>query len=489
VARLRAGDRTAIVAAAVAVLGCTLVPDGNSSAGGASAPASSADGPYASTPNHPWNRVHRALYVRVDEDGHEEEMNGPDPPIWPGSTHLLRGPGQAEAIRSLEAFLDSNAASLVRDPVRRAVFQHDLWAVFDWLSEDPSPYVGESSEERVSRATLRRLLARAIGQVALSEEEIRSLPDNYALAAASGRYPSAFGDSAANGPVLPADLLSAEGEWVALESLGEPYYSVDSLVPTHAERFGWRSVFSVHLRIPGGRAKTLEYLERLASFDAPRVAAPPDVVRLFEDHQLPKPILVLNPETPQLPEGSAVALVRRMLLVDREGHPVVSPLVESLQIRCFRSLATLRTDAPWADFRAQQRAIEFDLDRSMLFAGDAGGLRAIGSDERDFETFLTKGADPFDAPKAERESMRTRHLERCIGCHGAAGIFSVQAYTRINGAPGTPLVAPAILPTARLRPVALADRDQMAVWFKSHRYEWGLLQTLLEDRASTPRGG
>ena len=65
----------------------------------------------------------------------------------------------------------------------------------------------------------------------------------------------------------------------------------------------------------------------------------------------------------------------------------------------------------------------------------------------------------------------------------------MQVYSRINSGPGTQLAAPAILPTARLRPVSLDDRETSAVWFKSTRYEWGLLQTLLENRSTTGRGG
>lgn len=505
--RLLAGDKSAItrlalglrlgVALGAVVLGCSLLPADRSNSGATSASSNSMEGPYSSLPNHPWNRVHRALFLRTDDEGREEGMGSLDPLLWPGSTYLVHGSRHTEVVEALEAFLDSGAASLIHDPVRRAVFQRDLWAVFDWLSHEPSPRGRKASDaaERALRASLQRQLARVIGQVALSDEEIRALPDNYAQAAAAGTYPADPGDLAGDGPVLPVDLLAPVGDWVALEAPTDASFLNGSLVPIHAESFEGRSAFSVHLKLPGGRAKTVEYLEHLSSFDAPRVVAPPDVVQSYEVGQLPKPVLVLNPETPQLPPGSAIALVRRMLLIDRQGRLAVSALVESVQIRWFRSFGEaprlgqfLDVGMP-ASFRLQQRVVEFDLDRGMLFADDAGGLRAIGSDERVFETFQTEGFDPFEQPREFREQFRIPHMERCVGCHGAPGIFSVQSYTRINSGPGTQLAGAALLPTARLRPARLADVEEAAVWFKSRRYEWGLLQALLASTAAPIRGG
>jgi hypothetical protein len=455
------------------------------------------EGPYSSSPNQAWNRVHRALFLPTDEDGREEGMGALDPLLWPGSTYLVHGPRHTQVVEALESFLDSGAATLIHDPVRRAIFQRDLWAVFDWLSHEPSPRGRAASDaaELGLRASLRRQLARVIGQVALSDDEIRALPDNYARAAAAGKYPADPGDLAGDGPVLPVDLLAPAGDWVALETPTDASIAYGSLVPIHAESFEGRSAFSVHLKLPGDRANTVEYLEHLSAFDAPRVAAPPDVVQSYEVGELPKPVLVLNPETPQLPAGSAIALVRRMLLIDRQGRLVASPLVESVQIRWFRTFGETPRLGQFFDFgmpgsfRLQQRVVEFDLDRGLLFADDAGGLRPIGSDERVFETFQTEGFDPFEQPMEFREQFRVLHMERCVGCHGAPGIFSVQSYTRINSGPGTQLAGAALLPTARLRPARLADVNDAAVWLKSRRYEWGLLQALLASTGERVQGG
>jgi len=421
-----------------------------------------------------------------------------DPLLWNLSTHLLHGPGRAEAVEALESFLDFDAARLIQDPIRRAVFQRDLWAVFDWFSRASTDPHSEAShpEERRQLAHTQRLLARVIGQVALSDEEIRTLPDNHAQAAAAGRYPTDLGDLDGDDPVLPADLLDPTGDWVALEALGDPVFFNESIVPLHAEHFQGRSVFSVHLKLPGGRAETVEYLERLSSFEVPRVAPPADYDLPPEETSLSRPFLLLNPETPQLPVGSAVALVRRMLLVDRGGRLVVSPLVESVQIRWFRSFGEpprlgryFDVGMDSASLRAQQRVVEFELDRRNLFAGDAGGLRAIGADETSLATFLTHGSDPFEHPEAVLERSRTRRLDRCFQCHGAPGIFSLQSYTRIHSGPGTQFGAQALLPTARFRPARLADLEAAAVLLKSRRYEWGLLQALLGSTTAPDRGG
>ncbi len=57
--------------------------------------------------------------------------------------------------------------------------------------------------------------------------------------------------------------------------------------------------------------------------------------------------------------GSDVALVRRMLSIDDLGDIILSPLVETIQIR---------------HFSPAQSFYEFELDRASLFAGTAGGL-------------------------------------------------------------------------------------------------------------------
>ena len=68
---------------------------------------------------------------------------------------------------------------------------------------------------------------------------------------------------------------------------------------------------------------------------------------------------------PQVPEGTQVALVRRMILIDSNGQPRISPLIERVQIRAFYKA---KTDLD------SQALFEFNLDRGQLFAGRTGGF-------------------------------------------------------------------------------------------------------------------
>ena len=91
-------------------------------------------GLYDASPNHLWNRVHASFHVRVAPDGSEYGFDAVDPLLWHETRHLLTGHSHAQAIGVLDEFLASNGERLIGDPLKRAVFQHDLWAIFDWLA-------------------------------------------------------------------------------------------------------------------------------------------------------------------------------------------------------------------------------------------------------------------------------------------------------------------------------------------------------------------
>src|SRR3954462_6154220 len=88
---------------------------------------------YDPNPQHLWNRVHDTFHLRVAADGSEYGLDTVDPLLWSETRHLLTGDSHARALALLDEFLASNAESLVRDPLKRAVFQNDLWAIFEWL--------------------------------------------------------------------------------------------------------------------------------------------------------------------------------------------------------------------------------------------------------------------------------------------------------------------------------------------------------------------
>src|SRR6185503_5616689 len=138
---------------------------------------------YDPDPDHIWNRMFRQFYRRTTKDGKEYGSDELEPLLWFDTTYLLNGNSHQQAIQVLDEFLTIHAENLIRDPLKRAMFQHDMWAVFDWLSFQSDPYASQ-------RKALETRLAQVIRRVALTREQIVSLPDNYNLAVESNVFPA-----------------------------------------------------------------------------------------------------------------------------------------------------------------------------------------------------------------------------------------------------------------------------------------------------------
>ena len=120
---------------------------------------------YHADPNHLWNRLHRHFHVRTGPDGQEHGVDTVDPLIWRESRYLLTGPSHEQAVRLLDEFLGSRAETLITDPLKRAVFQHDMWALFDWLAQ---PFAIHPE----GRTALMPRLAAVLRRVALTRDQI-----------------------------------------------------------------------------------------------------------------------------------------------------------------------------------------------------------------------------------------------------------------------------------------------------------------------------
>ena len=95
---------------------------------------------YDAEPDHIWNRVFHGLYRRTARDGTEYGSDELDPLLWCDTTYLLEDNSHQKAIDVLDEFLSTQAEGLTRDTLKRAIFQRDLWAVFDWLASQTEPY-------------------------------------------------------------------------------------------------------------------------------------------------------------------------------------------------------------------------------------------------------------------------------------------------------------------------------------------------------------
>jgi hypothetical protein len=387
-------------------------------------------GLYHSDPQHLWNRLHGALFVRIGTDGREYGRDRLEPLLWHGTKHLRNGPSHEQAVALLEEFVSGQGEKLIGDPLKRAILQRDLWLVFNWGGD------------------LQRPLATIISRLALAPDQIKDLPDNYAAAIASGEFAKAYDPEQPDKPYLPADLFAADGPWVCLGRPDGPV-ALEHVREDLGNSFT-NSAFLVFLRLPGGRAATLEFAARLRSF-----------AQDVSDKE--------NAGTmPEFPKGTELALVRRALLIDSSREPVASALTESIQLRVYRG--------------GSQSFNEFRLSRSELFSGRAGGLRPLGRDEQDLKTgFRAHAYDAFEAhqpgePVPQRRLQAIR--ENCINCHRSPTIISFNSYFNYRGSNTRDGDTSHPVPLAVVSP---ADALSTGVKWKQSRPDWGALRALLKN--------
>jgi hypothetical protein len=382
--------------------------------GGSPSPSSPGDsseagrwGLYSPDPAHVWNRLYRSLYLRVARDGREYGYDELDPLLWPETTYLLGGPSYRQAVGVLDEFLDTHAERLISDPLKRAVLQRDLWAVFDWTVERSESLPPEGQNLQVK-------LAQVIRRLALSAEEIRSLPDNYRDAVAAKTFAACYDPEQPGAAFLPSDLFTPGGPWVPLSAVGG-----GPVAPGHVAGFDGRSAFLIFIRLPEGREATLAYLRKLSDFPRPWIRDRRNTAEV-------RP----NPELPQFPVGTQLALVRQMMLIDDRGNLTPTSLTEEVQVRVHRAIPVEIPEGFNADRDEALKALEaceFRLSRAKLFAGDAGGLRPAARDEKEFPIFASHGIDLFDTPAGGGSlDLHLRPvLSSCSQCHFRPGVHSV----------------------------------------------------------------
>ncbi len=376
---------------------------------------------YDADPQHLWNRLYATIFLRVDAAGHRFGPDDLDLLFWTETTHLLAEPSYGQAIRVLDEFLTSHGEKLVPDPAKRAVLQRDLWAVFDWAT-----LMGNFDPDADRKEKLRQLrthLAAACKRLALSREQIAALPDNYAAAVAAKRFAPAPDPTNPDAPFLPPDLFDPDGPWVCLGNADG-----EALAREHVSGSDGRSAFFAFLHLPGGRAATVAYLDKIKAIDRPWVPDPsPPVSGRRRD---PHPIMP-NPDTPQIPEGTLVALVRRTLLIDDKTELAASPLTEEVRLRAYRKIAR---NPPYPAKNDTQSFQEFILDRRDFFGDPARGLHPRRAEERSF-TFGPQirlvGKDPFDS--AEPVKPYGTVMASCVMCHGLPGVYSINSIEDLFG--------------------------------------------------------
>ncbi|MGI8602067.1 MAG: hypothetical protein ACR2OZ_03610 [Verrucomicrobiales bacterium] len=399
---------------------------------------------YDKDPSHVWNRLYSALMARAPE-AEAAVKDLLDPPFWSDTDHLLDGATNRTAVALLGEFVHGPPRPDSMSALQRAVMQRDLLAIFHWIADHHRKPWGRLEWTAPMRG-LFGALARAIHHVALSDEEIRKLPDNYAAAVAAPDAVTTF-DAAHPTPFLPNDLLADDGPWIALEPNGD-----DGLAATfHFTFFNGRSAFEVRMRHPDGRAAGEAYLKQLAEMRHPFVSEKPANVGRFMPNSDPPLGPWVNPETPQFPPGTMWALVRRAVVAGAKGAPVVSPLVESVQIRVYRNF----------DIHSEQAQTFFEWEtRRALLLGKTGFHLTTPLDQA-YASF----------PGGDHRKQTTLN---CFQCHSGPGIHSVQSRVRIFE---ERLVRP-----PDFRAVNRARVDEITTVRARSLPGWTLLQWLWDDQ-------
>lgn len=348
---------------------------------------------YSPDPGHLWNRVHDQLMVRTVAGVVVDDPL--DPPFRMGEGRA--SPEQAVAL--LREFSADRKALAAMGPLRRALMQRDLLALFhSTMARNPTPETQPLVEP----------LAKAIRHVALSAGEIAALPDNYDAASALPGAFTAFDAREPDRAFLPKGLLADDGAWLALEA--GPNRPVAA--PLHSFVFQGRSSFELRFRHPGGRKAGEAYLAELAAMPQPLVTENPKVpFEIIGRDNRNGPWL--NPATPQFPVGTMWALVRRAILVDTQGNLVVSPLVESVQVRVYREVEFTEISP------VRQAYFEWELSRRKLLSG-SGFHQTEGRDLAYSQFLAGLGVGGPGDPTTPAATL-------CFSCHHAPGIFSVNS--------------------------------------------------------------
>ena len=248
-----------------------------------------------------------------------------------------------------------------RSALHRALMQSDVWAAYDILSQNFSFEDAAGNEYRQRKSRLKALLARFIKKLALTSQEINTLPDNYAIAVKKHLLP---------------DLFATNGDWMEIEWLPER---------DHDRMAHYRRAVRVFIKPSAPPLDTRRFLDSLRSLRPERL----------NDNKL----------------LDSVVLLEQNLLINTDGEIVPSRLTNEMQLRRFS-----KNEAGKADFEVHE------LSRQLFLTNpETGGLRAAEEQEPDY---LPTNGNDFDLatshvnPDGTRAPILAPLRSRCVSCHG-----------------------------------------------------------------------
>ena len=356
---------------------------------------------YADVPGDSWNRIFYQLFTRTVST----RLSGEFPDALPltsfpimgfrsfaVSTHLFqRIEGGDRAIDPLyPSFLSSLGARQVFDEPRyslfcraledafgeegrrsviaRALMQSDLWSAFDIIYR-----FRDSKQLDERREKLLTTLARLIRKIALTEDEIGAVPDNYTAVSRAYQLP---------------DLFQEDSDWTEVQWIPNRL---------HDRNADFRRVAHVFIKPVSPAGDKQRFLNDLRREDL-----------------LPHSVL------------DGVALVIRLLVIDRNGKVVPTRLVAEVQFRLFqkdRNGALVKTELE-----------QYELSRRLSVTSAAsGGLTRVSETAPAY--LPASGNDyGFASRQLGEQALYAPILAnvrtRCVACHGdgAESVFTFRMH-------------------------------------------------------------
>lgn len=435
---------------------------------------------YDKDPNHLWNRLFAALYIRPSElpgrpehpkdatrlDEYDRLLRSgklkPAPVVkrteggdvmeflaW-SRTRYYSEPDTFKRIdKLLDEFIETKGEKLIADPLKRAFFQHDLWAAFDHLIGQNIARYGDADlakrratvpshlmnlgpgekayfddkEVFARRETMCRKLAVIMQRLALSKAALEALPDNYAAAIKSGHFATEHKfDPRLD--YLPGGLLTKPDEWVELDpwpgTIGDQR---EGQLTLHTASFRARSYFRIFWRFPGGRREVEAYLNyvRREGVDWQKSAE--------------QGFLAVKPGLKQIPVGTEVALLQFLMALDDQLHPVPTPVVGEVRMRIYKNVDGA-ADGQTSTGRGMNVYL-YPTRRQLLFDGlKHGGLEREPDDMPNYRAFLQEGV--IGGQDWGRYGRQQSVAQSCLHCHmfskESVGVYSMFGHTA--GVPG-----------------------------------------------------
>ena len=340
---------------------------------------------------HPWDQAREIFYTHRFPTGEIFEQPHAFAPPWKEFVPFVHDASFHEQVLArLEAVENLPPEQLEeQSTARRLIFLRDLWPVFDGFHQAlvEVPFDKEATAKAVSRRDeLLRRVAGLMRRLEFTEDEVRALPNALEVVRDKKLYPQSFDPSSPSQPFVPVDLLDNSGPWVTYSREQEPSAGGTA----HMSFVKYRSLFTLHLRVPDGRDAGVKFLQDWTESEGKML----------------------------VPAGTTLALLRRALVPTRSGTLLVSPFVESLQL----IVAT-----PPEDER-----FKFTLDRPEFLAGGFG-LKPLGKDDpvdmSSFESItvpnrLALAPSKTEPPSESLIALRYKTLREipsslkgCVGCH------------------------------------------------------------------------